>query len=67
MDAGFRPSLTLQLAGTTGPIMSAKEQMVTRARILVAEDHALMRQRVVRLLKRDFDVLGSGDKWSGPP
>jgi DNA-binding NarL/FixJ family response regulator len=30
---------------------------VTRARILVAEDHELMRDRVVRLLKRDFDVV----------
>ena len=30
---------------------------MTRARILVAEDHALMRQRVVRLLKSEFEVL----------
>jgi DNA-binding NarL/FixJ family response regulator len=30
---------------------------VTRARILVAEDHALMRKRVVRLLKGEFEVL----------
>ena len=30
---------------------------MTRARILVAEDHALMRQRVVRLLKGEFEVL----------
>jgi DNA-binding NarL/FixJ family response regulator len=30
---------------------------VTRARILVAEDHALMRQKVVRLLKGEFEVL----------
>lgn len=30
---------------------------MTRARILVAEDHELMRDRVVRLLKRDFDVV----------
>jgi DNA-binding NarL/FixJ family response regulator len=30
---------------------------VTRARILVAEDHELMRDRVVRLLKREFDVV----------
>lgn len=28
-----------------------------RARILVAEDHKLMRQRVVSLLKREFDVV----------
>jgi len=28
--------------------------MQTRARILVAEDHELMRNKVVRLLKRDF-------------
>jgi DNA-binding NarL/FixJ family response regulator len=30
---------------------------VTRARILVAEDHELMRDRVVRLLNREFDVV----------
>ena len=30
---------------------------MTRARILVAEDHALMRNRVVRLLKSEFEVL----------
>jgi DNA-binding NarL/FixJ family response regulator len=30
---------------------------VTRARILVAEDHELMRDRVVRLLKHEFEVL----------
>lgn len=30
-----------------------------RARILVAEDHNLMRNRVVRLLKRDFEVVGA--------
>ena len=28
-----------------------------RARILVAEDHELMRNKVVRLLRRDFEVL----------
>ena len=28
-----------------------------RARILVAEDHELMRSKVVRLLNRDFDVV----------
>lgn len=32
---------------------------MTRARILVAEDHELMRDRVVRLLQRDFDVVGA--------
>ena len=31
--------------------------MDARARILVAEDHELMRNKVVRLLKRDFEVL----------
>ncbi len=31
--------------------------MQTRARILIAEDHELMRNKVVRLLRRDFDVL----------
>ena len=31
--------------------------MPTRARILVAEDHDLMRHEVVRLLSRDFEVL----------
>jgi DNA-binding NarL/FixJ family response regulator len=36
---------------------SAKEQTVTRARILVAEDHDLMRDRVVRLLSREFEVV----------
>ena len=30
-----------------------------RARILVAEDHKLMRDRVVRLLKREFEVVGA--------
>lgn len=30
---------------------------MTRARILVADDHELMRDRVVHLLKREFDVL----------
>lgn len=30
---------------------------MTRARILVAEDHELMRERVVRLLRRDFEVV----------
>ena len=28
-----------------------------RVRILVAEDHELMRDTVVRLLKQDFDVV----------
>ena len=32
---------------------------MARARILVAEDHELMRDRVVRLLKRDFDVVAA--------
>jgi len=31
--------------------------MRNRARILVAEDHELMRNKVVRLLRRDFEVL----------
>ena len=31
--------------------------MRNRARILIAEDHELMRNKVVRLLKRDFEVL----------
>ena len=30
---------------------------MTRARILVAEDHLLMRDNVVRILKREFQVL----------
>jgi len=30
---------------------------VRRARILVAEDHELMRKRVVHLLKREFEVV----------
>ena len=30
-----------------------------QARILVAEDHELMRNKVVRLLRRDFEVLGA--------
>ena len=37
---------------------------MTRARILVAEDHELMRDRVVSLLERDFDVVeavGNGE------
>lgn len=35
-----------------------------RARILVAEDHKLMRNRVVRLLKSEFEVVGAVE--SGP-
>jgi len=34
---------------------------VKRARILVAEDHKLMRNRVVRLLKSEFEVVGAID------
>ena len=34
---------------------------VKRARILVAEDHKLMRNRVVRLLKSEFEVVGAVD------
>ena len=49
----------MQLAGTGEPIMSAKEQTVARARILVADDHELMRESVVRLLKRHFDVVAA--------
>ena len=30
---------------------------MTRARILVADDHELIRDKVVRLLQREFDVL----------
>jgi DNA-binding NarL/FixJ family response regulator len=37
---------------------------VKRARILVAEDHNLMRNRVVRLLNREFEVVGAVD--NGP-
>src|SRR6185369_8882316 len=32
---------------------------VKRARILVAEDHELMREKVVRLLRHDFEVLAA--------
>ena len=32
---------------------------MTRARILVAEDHELMRDKVVRLLRRDFEVVAA--------
>jgi DNA-binding NarL/FixJ family response regulator len=32
---------------------------VTRARIVVADDHELMRESVVRLLKRHFDVIAA--------
>jgi DNA-binding NarL/FixJ family response regulator len=32
---------------------------VTRARILIAEDHELMRDKVVRLLRRDFEVVAA--------
>ena len=35
-----------------------------RARILVAEDHNLVRNRVVRLLNREFEVVGAVD--NGP-
>ena len=34
-----------------------KVEQQSRARILVAEDHELMREQVVRMLKRDFEVL----------
>jgi len=36
-------------------------EKVKRARILVAEDHKLMRNRVVRLLKSEFEVVGAVD------
>jgi DNA-binding NarL/FixJ family response regulator len=39
--------------------MSTKEQTLTRARIVVADDHELMRASVVRLLKRHFDVVAA--------
>ena len=32
---------------------------MTRARILIAEDHELMRDKVVRLLRRDFEVVAA--------
>ena len=32
---------------------------MTRARIVVADDHELMRESVVRLLKRHFDVIAA--------
>jgi len=32
---------------------------VTRARIVVADDHELMREQVARLLKREFDVIAA--------
>lgn len=32
---------------------------MSRARILVAEDHELMRDQVVRLLRRDFEVVAA--------
>lgn len=31
---------------------------LTRARLLVAEDHIAMRERIVEMLERDFDVVG---------
>ena len=34
---------------------------MTRVRILLADDHKEMRDRVVRLLERDFDVVGAVD------
>jgi DNA-binding NarL/FixJ family response regulator len=36
-----------------------QDTKVKRARILVAEDHKLMRNRVVRLLKSEFEVVGA--------
>ena len=36
---------------------SPERSTVTRARILIAEDHELMREKVVRLLRRDFEVV----------
>ena len=32
---------------------------MTRARIVVADDHELMREQVARLLKREFDVIAA--------
>jgi DNA-binding NarL/FixJ family response regulator len=32
---------------------------MTRARILLAEDHKEMREQVVRLLRRDYEILGA--------
>jgi len=32
---------------------------VTRARILLADDHKVMREYVVRLLKKDFEIVGA--------
>jgi DNA-binding NarL/FixJ family response regulator len=37
------------------------EDTVTRVRVLLADDHKEMRDRVVRLLERDFDVVGAVD------
>ena len=37
--------------------MTTKEQALTRARILVAEDHELMRASVVNVLQREFEVV----------
>ena len=31
---------------------------LTRTRLLLAEDHAGMRERIVQTLERDFDVVG---------
>lgn len=32
---------------------------MTRARILLADDHKVMREYVVRLLKKDFEIVGA--------
>ena len=39
--------------------MGEAEDRLTRVRILLADDHEEMRDRVVRLLERDFDVIAA--------
>ena len=47
--------LTRQLDGLVNRVQ--KEQAVRRARILVADDHELMREELVRLLRSEFEVV----------
>lgn len=38
-----------------------KAGQLTRVRLMVAEDHKAMRERIVEMLERDFDVVGVVD------
>jgi DNA-binding NarL/FixJ family response regulator len=54
------------MAGYVPPPRSCREAIVTnRLRVLVADDHRAMRESLVQLLSREFDVVGAvGDGLS---